>query len=896
MLLVTRVAVLWLQVASSTEARALLDSAYLRRWRTPFDTADAWFSRAATAAQAANAPELRAEALLNLAIVRTRSRSTAAALSLVDTAGPLISSDDLTQQTMLQCARAYVLVHMGDPAAEAAAVRGVGLSRRARHEALESECQIVLAWHHMNVGNQERAAATFDSAVKVAQRSGDRRAKAAALWWRGNQQLEVYEHEGARRDLTAALREATADGNLWLQGWAWLRLAIISWHFSDFISARAQLARGRALLDTLGDIWGMGYARYTAAALLLDAGEPDAAERALREDLTWAERAGLPIEAYTARFGLARVAVRRSDWRAAVREFNAADSIVRRAGLQGYRPQLDYEYGVIALRQGDHVSAERRFRAALASQAGVAPLDRYAVRSRLAYIHLARNDIAGAEREITVAARELDSMRASLGDRELRLQAFQSRKGFDDADAGLASVVAGLATAGRAQVALDLVERRRARELRSGLLRLSANALGADHQYTTQPLAAHLPDERTALLEYVTGAGGQPTTLFVITRRGLTTHRIAPADSLASDIASFSELLEAGAGARALAQSIATRVIAPAMAALPSGVSRLVVVPDGVLHRLPFDALTLPNGRPLVADYALSIAPAAAVLSVLWDRAPGRPNGRILAFGDPRFADEQPASGSAAATYRDAFAGNGGLTRLPASAQEARMVARFGTRPLVRLRARASEAALKALARDSFDIMHFATHALVDDRSPARTALALAPGGGDDGFVGPEELLALAANVRLVVLSACRTARGALVAGEGVQGLTAPLLQAGARAVVASQWRVEDQRTVRFVATFYGALAAGHAVGDALREAKLEALRRGEPPSVWAAFTLVGDPLLTLGLTPPAQAPRVTIAWVALGVVVVAYGLWIAKRRGAARSSEPSPSRADTVQ
>src|SRR5207302_9841478 len=126
-------------------------------------------------------------------------------------------------------------------------------------------------------------------------------------------------------------------------------------------------------------------------------------------------------------------------------------------------------------------------------------------------------------------------------------------------------------------------------------------------------------------------------------------------------------------------------------------------------------------------------------------------------------------------------------------------------------------------------VIHLATHALVDESSPSHTALALSPGDGEDGFIGLSELAALSLRAELVVLSACRTARGALVSGEGVQGLTTPMLEAGARAIVASSWRVGDAWTRRFMSRFYRGLASGQMAGDALRAAKLDVLRAGSP-------------------------------------------------------------------
>jgi len=109
-----------------------------------------------------------------------------------------------------------------------------------------------------------------------------------------------------------------------------------------------------------------------------------------------------------------------------------------------------------------------------------------------------------------------------------------------------------------------------------------------------------------------------------------------------------------------------------------------------------------------------------------------------------------------------------------------------------------------------------------------------------------------------------------MVGGEGIQGLTAPFLQAGTRSVVATRWRIGDRSTVAFVDGFYRGLTRGLPVGEALRAAKLEAIRRGAPASEWAAFTAVGDPLVTVPLRVPPPAERWAAAWAAVVVVLAA--------------------------
>jgi len=145
-------------------------------------------------------------------------------------------------------------------------------------------------------------------------------------------------------------------------------------------------------------------------------------------------------------------------------------------------------------------------------------------------------------------------------------------------------------------------------------------------------------------------------------------------------------------------------------------------------------------------------------------------------------------------------------------------------------------------------------------------------------------LAALRLDADLIVLSGCRTARGVVFTGEGVQGLAGPLLEAGARSVLATLWSVGDRDAARFVGAFYEAAGRGAMVGDALAQAKRAAIVRGDPPSVWAAFVLVGNPAVRPPLPRPDErsgAPRsqelmLAVVGVVLAVVELAR---LARRR-----------------
>ncbi|HEU4525963.1 MAG TPA: CHAT domain-containing protein, partial [Gemmatimonadales bacterium] len=487
-------------------------------------------------------------------------------------------------------------------------------------------------------------------------------------------------------------------------------------------------------------------------------------------------------------------------------------------------------------------------------------------------------------------------------DDELRGYAFSATVlGEYDAQAPTARVLAALAAGGRADAAFALAEQRRARLLTDRLNQaLALRESGARgpvaasstraHPLTSEEIARALPDSTTAVLEYVAGSEGAPTTLFVLTRDAVRAAVLPGVDSVAPAIRRLVALVENGGRPDALMRSLGDALLEPARRLLPSGVSRLVIVPDGPLHRVPFDALTLADGTAAVERWAIGLAPSASLAATLWQRHPppksGAVPGRVLAMGDPQFPLELSAAAMREAeTYRSAFAAAGGLPRLEGSGEEARTVARYAAGGSeVRTRAEASEAWLKSSPLEGFDVIHLATHALVDERSLSRTALALAPGGADDGFLSPADIAGLRLDADLVVLSACRTAGGVTVAGEGVQGLTTPLVAAGARSVVATQWRVGDRSTVRLVADLYDGLARGLTVADALREAKLAALRRGAPPAEWAGFTVVGDPTAKVPLTVPRRSP--VDLRVASGLVVALglTGYWALRRR--ARSGE----------
>jgi CHAT domain-containing protein/tetratricopeptide (TPR) repeat protein len=820
---------------------------------------------------------------------------------------------------------------LADTGATAEAVASVELARRSGELRVEAQAfrglGRILDWR----GREDSALAAFGEAERRFRQARDRSWLAVTLMNRGNllrKRGDLGETMEAFR-LTAA--EAEPSHNLWALASAHTGLGVVAIQLNDFATAAEHLNRAVAMFETQGDRSSAMNARKFLSLIALTNDDFATARQQALEALRFYQGTGETLDQFGADQMLATIAMRERHWTAAARALAQARALLPRLEGPRWRANLAYDEGRLALARGDLPAAERSFQTYLRSLDPDQHISRYDARLRLADAYAQSLDLPAAEREATSAWDELERWRATLTDRELRLVAFQaassenqvSPAALSEQRASVARVLAALAAGGRAARAFDLAERRRARELGDRMARAQAlrthlpgrsvetGASGKpDASSKSEPaderpgpgraaalsaadIAALIPDGRTAILEYVTGGLGAPTTLFVLTRArpgsvAMRAHILPPADSLAGQLTRFLALVQRGDGADSLARAFGRALLEPARAELGASVSRLIVVPDGPLHRVPWDLLRLADGGYAIERYAISVAPSASILAALWrhPRAgtadPDHPV-RLLAFGDPAFA--RVARAGSALPEAEGRAANepaDELPRLAGSGREARLVSRYAPGAEVRLRDDASAGYLKGAPLNRFRVIHFATHAVVDERSAARTVLALAPDRGDNGLVGPGDLAALRLDADLVVLSGCRTAGGVLVEGEGVQGLTAALIQAGARSVVASQWRIADRSTITFIRGFYQSLAEGLPVGDALRAAKLDALRHGTPAKEWAAFTTVGDPLVMVPLTVPGPDPwRLTVvaSAIVLGAGAIAY--WYARMRAA---------------
>jgi CHAT domain-containing protein len=397
----------------------------------------------------------------------------------------------------------------------------------------------------------------------------------------------------------------------------------------------------------------------------------------------------------------------------------------------------------------------------------------------------------------------------------------------------------------------------------------------------------------TALLAY--SVSRRQVAAFVLTSTSFRAEVLAVSPgALAARVGNYADLIaqDDAAGGQAVSRRLYGDLIAPLAPHIPAHVRQLVVVPADVLHFLPFEALVssapgLPP-RYLVEDFAVSYAPSATVLAEL---APGRigsaraSEADLIVFANAARADLAVfPSGSAGVPFGVRTPENDrGLVPdgLPFSVAEARAISAYagsGSRMLVN--AEASEHQVKQLALDRYRVVHFAAHGLVSERAPLRSALVLAPGHpAEDGFLQAREIYGLKLAAELVVLSGCQTARGGILAGEGVLGLARACVYAGAQAVLASLWNVNDRGTASFMEEFYKQLAQGQPKAQALRSAKLQVLRDAPDasPRHWAAFVLIGHPDGGVPLSGPG--PTTSRTWLAATLVLIGLAILAALLR-----------------
>jgi CHAT domain-containing protein/Tfp pilus assembly protein PilF len=413
-----------------------------------------------------------------------------------------------------------------------------------------------------------------------------------------------------------------------------------------------------------------------------------------------------------------------------------------------------------------------------------------------------------------------------------------------------------------------------------------------------QPLTANeiqrdLLDTDTALLEYALGS--QRSYLWVVTSTSLQSYQLSNRSEIENDVRRVITVLNDGkrwASDEKISTEFTQVAAALSRKLLPASVlsqlkgKRLAIVSDGVLHYLPFGALPLltennsntkepsPVGVPLSADFEIVNLPSASALAVQRSELPNRkqPTKSLAIFADPIFSEtdervpaikadqsriSRPWKTDPNRVLLERAFNLGGkpgelfsIPRLPFTRSEAKSI--FALAPKKKaIRALDFDADREKLLRtdlSKYRIIHFATHGILHSEHPELSGIVLSlvneKGEPVNGFLRLNEIYNMNLNADLVVLSACQTALGKEVRGEGLIGLTRGFMYAGSPRVVASLWKVDDVATAELMKIFYQKiLKEKMRPAAALRAAKIAMMKqkRWAAPYYWAAFELQGE-------------------------------------------------------
>jgi len=298
-----------------------------------------------------------------------------------------------------------------------------------------------------------------------------------------------------------------------------------------------------------------------------------------------------------------------------------------------------------------------------------------------------------------------------------------------------------------------------------------------------------------------------------------------------------------------LGQTLYKELIEPGLKEIGS-VRRIIIVPDDILSLLPFETLVLNSGntnRWLIQDYEIAYTPSLSSLRYLEKRKNSgpKPTHDLLAFGDPYYGPNEDSSQSA--NPEGFFSGEPvSFERLHYAGRELQSVAALfkPRRETIFRRQEASEDNVKSASLADYKIIHFASHGLIDDQRPGRSAviLSLDDDPTEDGLLQMREIFNLKMRADLVALSACQTGLGQSIRGEGIEGLSRAFFYAGASSVLMSLWSVNDEATSQLMARFYYHLLRGESSMGALRKTKQEMIASEAlgHPFYWAGFVLSG--------------------------------------------------------
>lgn len=810
------------------------------------------------------------KSLMNLGTAYSVDGQIRAGAELLERALSMVHSPRVEGQILVNLGRSYGLLAEYQKALDYS-VRALTAIRVGGDRRTEAILLNNFGYFYQALGEYNRAENYFNQSLRVKRELGDHRGEATTLSNIGFLMAVRGQSRPAMEKLQTVLPLVRSAGDRIGEGNVLNNLGDVSFGLKEFDAALEYYRLGLAVRTGFGDPWGETYSWNSFGKAFLALRRYDEALDSYRHALALARKIGDKNSELGAIEGMMRLNVSRNQWEEAEKWIEPVLRIVESSRAEIVLPDLRTSY--FALRQNYYELAieilmkldERSPHQGYAMRA-LEVHERGQARTLVDLLRESGADVrGGVPAELLAGERKTRELLNNKIERRIRLQ---SNSGDT-----------------KALTAVNLEIDRLSRDYEQ--VETQLRSASPEYAALTQPvpltaaqIQSQIGGDDTALVEYATGS--ERSYMWVVTRSSIQ-HFTLPPGRLIEGVArslytaiSVRKSTAPALASDALAQKLGSMLLGPAAAAIRG--KRLVFVPSGILCYIPFDVLGDPvSGKgkyvPLVLGHVISTLPSASVLPLLRNANPGRkiPTRLLAVLGDPVFEKSDPrvgTSGGPGGQPRTQAVVQRSVVDLPQESDERGVqLAHFSLGRLVFSRQEvesiyslfpadqtrkfldfgSSLASVTSPDLGQYRIIHLATHGLLDSEHPDRSALALSlvdrSGNPQPGLLKMADVFNLNLPAELVVLSACETALGSEIRGEGLVGLTRAFMYAGARRIVASSWKVDDLATAELMTSFYKNLAQGQSTPVALREAKLTTMKKPawSSPYYWAAFTLQGE-------------------------------------------------------
>ena len=764
--------------------------------------------------------------------------------------------------------------------------RAMELNKSRRCRDLEGLLFSGLAYAYDALGEKDTALSYYQQAFASYQAQGDHWGEGAVKLNIGMVYCSLQKYDDALKNYDDAFTTYRTLGRTRLMSVVLREIGLVHDTRGDYASALDYYRRSLDLTQPERDPGKAAYTLVYMGRIFERSGEQDKAlehyERALKLNRTAQDQAG---EALTL-FALAHIENERGDLKLARTYIEGALKISERVRSKVTSQALRSSY-FASVRNQFELYAEvlmrlhQKFPQDHFDVAAFEVSERARARSLLESLSESRIDVRqGVDEALLKNERELAREINAKAERRIQLLANRS------SPTNLAAIDKELET-------LTLQHQQVEAEIRAASPRYAA--LVQPSPLTAAAIQHDILDADTVLLEYL--LGDQGSWLWVVSTDSVKAFALPPRTELELAVRRIYALLTernrtvhdetnkqrleriaaADANYQTAAGELSRMILGPASSEL--GSKRLVIVADGALHYIPFAALPDPSSGPakvpVIAKHELVNLPSASALARMREEIRGRPTApkAVAVLADPVFDRVDSRVGATQLTQRKSRPGSNNrdnepdsvarralrsfvensdtsFARLPFSRREAKAIIEMVPKNdgLLALDFNANRATATGSELAKYRIIHLATHGLLNSEHPELSGIVLSlideQGREQDGFLNLSQIYNLKLGADLVVLSACQTALGRDIKGEGLVGLTRGFMYAGAPRVVASLWQVDDAATADLMREFYKAmLVEGMQPAAALRAAQVRTWERNQQlsPYFWAAFTLQGE-------------------------------------------------------